>query len=275
VKTGKKNRVDIEISMVLLALLFLIPFYFVLVNSVKSVQSILSDTAGLPTVFQWENYVKAWRQVRMPRAFFNTLINTAFTDIITMIITPMAAYHIVRHPSKFNRIVMTMFVASMVIPVQAIVIPLIQEFSWLGILNTRLGLVTSYVGIGLAFSSFLFYGFVKTIPVEIEESAIIDGCSSYGVFWRIVFPLLKPMTTTVILLKTLWCWNEYLLSVLLLHRPEVRTIQLAVNALFSEYRQQWDLALPALVMGITPALLFFLFLQRYVVEGITLGAVKG
>lgn len=274
-KADKKDRVAIEIFMALLALLFFIPFYFVIVNSVKNANTILSDTAGLPSVFHWENYAKAWKGVRMPRAFTNTLINTAFTDIITMVITPMAAYRIVRHPSKFNRIVMTMFVVSMVIPIQAIVIPLIQEFNWLGILNTRVGLIISYVGIGLAFSSFLFYGFVKTIPVEVEESAIIDGCSSYGVFWRIVFPLLKPMTITAVLLKTLWCWNEYLLSVLLLQRTEMRTIQLAVNALFSEYRQQWDLALPALIMGITPAILFFLFLQRYVIEGVTQGAVKG
>jgi raffinose/stachyose/melibiose transport system permease protein len=124
-------------------------------------------------------------------------------------------------------------------------------------------------------SIFLFHGFVKSVPLEIEEAARVDGSSAYGVFFRIVFPLMKPMYVTVIILNTLWIWNDYLLPSLILQSSNLRTIPIATFALFGQYTKQWDLALPALVLGIMPIIIFFLLMQKYIIQGITAGSVKG
>ena len=274
----KKENIRKAIVWIILALavvIFLIPFYFVAINSVKDFNSILSNTASLPQTFHWENFAKAWNIVKLPKAFLNTLIPTVCTVLATIILAPMCAYRMVRHPSRFNKVVQAVFVASMVIPVQAIVLPLIKELAWMKLVNTMPGLIFSYIGVGIAFSTFLYLGYVKSIPIELEESAVVDGCSVYQVYWKIVFPLLKPMTVTVALLKTIWCWNEYMLALLILQDKGSRTIQLSINTLFSEYRQQWDIALPALLMAIIPTLVFFLIMQKKIIDGIVAGAVKG
>ena len=269
------KKVVLWVFMAALTLLFLSPFYFVVVNSVKDYNGILSDTASLPRAFHWENFAKAWQTVNFPRAFRNTLIATLGTVLPTILIAPMCAYRMVRHPTKINRIIQAAFIASMVIPVQAIMLPLVEELSVLKIVNSMPGLILSYIGIGIAFSTFLYLGYVKSVPLEIEESAVIDGCNPYQVYFKIVFPLLKPMTITVALLKTIWCWNEYMLALLILQKKELRTLQLSINTLFSEYRQQWDLALPALLIAIIPTLIFFLFMQKRIIEGMVSGSVKG
>lgn len=265
----------VEAVVISIALLFLVPFYFVIVNSFKSMNELLVNTASLPEIWRFENYERAWTVLNLVNSIANSLIITIITTSAITIISAACAYRMVRHPSPFNNIMFAIFVAAMVIPIQTIMIPLIKVLNWMGIINSMPGLVVSYIGLGVAFSTFLFHGFVKSIPLEIEESAIMDGCNPYRLFWTIVFPLLKPMTVTVVLLNALHFWNEFLLAHLILLKPELRTIQLAMNSLFGEYTKQWDLALAALVMAITPAIVFFFSLQRYILEGVTAGAVKG
>lgn len=265
----------IEAFAIIIAILFLIPFYFVLVNSFKSIQELMMNTAALPDIWKIDNYIRAWDILNLPKAIFNSLVVTIASTVVLTTMAAMCAYRMVRAPHAWNNIVFSIFVAAMVIPLQAIMLPLVKVLSSLNIINSIPGLVLAYAGLGIAFSTFLFHGFVKSIPYEIEESAIIDGCSPYRVFWNVVFPLLKPMTITVVLLNTLWFWNEFLLAQQILLKPDLRTIQLAVNSLFGEYTKQWDLALAALTMSIIPAILFFFFLQRHIIEGVTAGAVKG
>lgn len=264
-----------EIIVILLALLFLAPFYYVIANSFKNFAELLTNTSSLPKSLNWDNYSRAWDVLNFPQAFKNSLLITLFSDLCTVVVASMAAYRLVRHPTRGNRLLFALFVAAMVIPFQTTMIPLVQVGTWFHFLNSIPGIVFCYAGLGVAFSLFLFHGFVKSIPMEIEESAVVDGCNPYGVFWRIVFPLLKPMTVTVIVLQSLWMWNDFLLPLLVLQKPELRTIQLATNALFGQYTKQWDLALAALVMGVIPILGFFLALQRHIIQGITAGAVKG
>ncbi|MCD9022963.1 carbohydrate ABC transporter permease [Cohnella silvisoli] len=265
----------LELCAVLLGLLFLIPFYFLIANSVKSFAEILLDSAAWPTKFVWSNYTRAWEIMKFPRAFGNSLFITVISNLGLTLISSLSAYRFVRHPSRFNNIIFTLFVAAMVIPFQSIMIPLMKVASWFHLLDSRMGLFVCYLGFGVSISVFLFHGFVKSIPVEIEESAVVDGCSPLGVFWKIVFPLLKPMTVTIIILNSLWIWNDFLLPSLLLGRAELRTIPLSTFSFFGQYTKQWDLALAALVMGITPIVVFFLTLQRHIIEGITAGSVKG
>ncbi|CAM4055907.1 carbohydrate ABC transporter permease [Paenibacillus alkaliterrae] len=265
----------IEIFAILLALLFLVPFYFVLVNSVKSFADLLLNSAGLPKEFVWTNYSRVWEIINYPKAFLNSLIVTVIANLGIAVFSSMAAYRLVRHPSKFNNLLFGVFVAAMVIPFQSIMIPLVKVANIAGLLNSLPGLIICYFGFGISLATFLFHGFVKAIPLEIEEAAIVDGTSPYGVFWRIVFPLLKPMTVTIILLNSLWIWNDFLLPSLVIPDPSLRTIPLATSSFFAQYTKQWDLALAGLVLGVTPIVIFFLFMQRHIIEGITAGSVKG
>ncbi len=183
---------------------------------------------------------------------------TVVSNLSLALISSMAAYRMVRHPTRYNRVLFTLFVAAMVIPFQSVMIPLVKVVSTLDLMNSISGLVICYLGFGAPMSIFLFHGFVKGVPVEVEEAATVDGCTPYGVFFRIVYPLMLPMMVTVIILNTLWIWNDYLLPSLVLQKAELRTIPIATYAFFGQYTKQWDLALPALVLGILPVIVFFL-----------------
>lgn len=265
----------LEVIGILAALLFLVPFYFVMINSVKSFGDVLANAAGWPEVFRWDNYARVWEIMRFPSAFLNSFLITVFSNLGLIVISSMAAHQMVRRPNRINLLLLFMFIAAMVIPFQSIMIPLVKVASNLGIMNSMWGLVIAYFGFGVSLNVFLFHGFVKSVPKEIEEAAVVDGCTPYGVFWRIVFPLLKPMTVTIILLNTLWIWNDFLLPLLFLYDPSLRTIPLATFSFFGQYTKQWDLALAGLVLGITPIIIFFLIMQRHIIAGITVGSVKG
>lgn len=264
-----------EIIAILIALLFLIPFYFLLGNSFKNFADILLDSAALPKSINWQNYTRAWNIMDFPQAFLNSFLITVSSIVGLAVFCSMTAYRMVRRPTRYNQTLFLIFVAAMVIPFQSIMIPLVKVANWFSLINSLPGLWVCYMGFGASLTIFLYHGFVKSIPLEIEESAVVDGCSPYGVFWRIVFPLLKPMTATIIILNSLWIWNDFLLPQLMLGKASLRTIPLSTFSFFGQYTKQWDLALAGLVMGVTPIIIFFLSLQRHIISGITAGSVKG
>lgn len=264
----------LEIAAILIGLVFLVPFYYVVSNSLKSFSEILMNTSSLPSVLQFQNYVNAFQQMDYLKVFMNSLIITVASNALIVVFCSMAAYMLVRTKKKISNIIFMIFVAAMVIPFQSIMIPLIKVAGNLGLLNSLLGLVFMYLGFGSGMAIFLYHGFMKGIPVELEEAAIIDGCTPFGVFWRIVFPLLKPITVTIIILNSLWIWNDFLLPMLVLQDPELRTIPLATFFFFGQYTKQWDLALAALVISIIPLLIFFFSMQKHIIKGITSGSIK-
>ncbi|MGI8385704.1 carbohydrate ABC transporter permease [Robertmurraya sp. P23] len=264
----------VEILAIALGLVFLVPFYYVVSNSLKPFAEILTNTSALPKVFQFENYVQAFEKLDYLNVFTNSLIITVSSNIVLVIFCSMAAYMLVRTKKKISNVIFMSFVAAMIIPFQSIMIPLIKTAGNFGLLNSIWGLVIMYLGFGSGMTIFLYHGFIKGIPVELEEAAIIDGCSRFGVFWRIVFPLLKPITVTIVILNSLWIWNDFLLPSLVLQDPELRTIPLATFFFFGQYTKQWDLALAALVLGIIPLLIFFFSMQKHIIKGITSGSIK-
>ncbi|WP_391560841.1 carbohydrate ABC transporter permease [Robertmurraya sp.] len=265
---------SVEIVAIVLGLLFLVPFYYVVSNSLKPFAEILTNTSALPKVFQFDNYVRAFEMLDFFNVFKNSLIITIASNVVLVIFCSMAAYMLVRTKKKISNIIFMTFVAAMIIPFQSIMIPLIKTAGNFGLLNSVWGLVIMYLGFGSGMTIFLYHGFIKGIPVELEEAAIIDGCSRFGVFWRIVFPLLKPITVTIVILNSLWIWNDFLLPSLVLQDPELRTIPLATFFFFGQYTKQWDLALAALVLGIIPLLIFFFSMQKHIIKGITSGSIK-
>lgn len=270
--TGK--TITLEILAILLGLIFLVPFYYVISNSLKSFSDILTHTSSLPSVFVFQNYVNAFQQLNYLKVFTNSLVITVASNVVLIVFCSMAAYMLVRTKKKISNIIFMIFVTAMVIPFQSIMIPLIKTASNFGLLNSIWGLVIMYLGFGSGITIFLYHGFIKGIPVELEEAAIIDGCTPFGVFWRIVFPLLKPITVTVAILNSLWIWNDFLLPSLVLQNPNLRTIPLATFFFFGQYTKQWDLALAALVLSIIPLLIFFFSMQKHIIKGITSGSIK-
>jgi raffinose/stachyose/melibiose transport system permease protein len=269
------TTVILTILVAILAVLFLTPFYFTVTNSLKSFGEIIRDASTLPTEIVTENYTLAFREVNFPLVFFNSFIVTTISLIFMVTFGSMAAWRMVRRPHKFSKILFGAFVVAMVVPFQSVMIPMMRVASVLKLLDTRYGLIIIYLGFGMPFTVFLLHGFSKGVPREVEESAYLDGASTLTTFIRIVVPLLKSMLATVIILQTFWIWNDFLLPLLVLFRDELKTIPLAIFGFFGQYNQQWDKALATLNMGMLPIVVFFLFLQRYIIKGVTAGSLKG
>jgi raffinose/stachyose/melibiose transport system permease protein len=263
----------LEIIAILIALIFLVPFYYVLTNSFKTFADILQNTASLPKKFDLSNYKDAWTIMQFSKVALNSLFITIASNTIIVIFCSMAAYKLVRTKNKLSTILFFMFVAAMIIPFQSIMIPLVKVGRELHLMSNHWGILIMYLGFGSGLSIFLYHGFIKGIPIELEEAAIIDGCSQFMVFWRVVFPLLKPITVTIVILNTLWIWNDFLLPSIVLGN-KIRTIPLATFSFFGEYMKQWHLALAGLVLGITPLLIFFFAAQKHIIKGITSGSIK-
>ncbi len=269
------TQIVLFVSLALLAFIFLLPFYFITINSVKSFSEIMKSPASLPEKLQLKNYEIAIRQVSFFRMLFNSLVISIGSVAGMIVLGSPAAWKLVRVPSRISAVVFTIYVAAMVIPFQSVMIPLVKVASETNLLDNRLGLIIIYWGFGQPFTVFLYHGFIKAVPLELEESARLDGCNDFTMFHAIVFPLLKTITVTVIILQTLWVWNDFLLPSLILYAKDLQTIPLSINRFFGQYKNQWDKALPILVLGILPIILFFLSLQRFMIKGIAEGAVKG
>jgi raffinose/stachyose/melibiose transport system permease protein len=265
----------LEIVTVLIALICLSPFYFLIVNALKPIREILIDPSAFPKSFYTTNFIESFKALNFPKALMNSLIITVATNVALVVISSMAAYQLVRNDSPFSKFLFLVFISAMVIPFQSIMIPMVKMASILHLVNSYYGVVFVYLGFGVSFTMFLFHGFIKSIPLDIEEAAVIDGCTPLGVFWKIVFPLLKPVIVTVIILNGLWIWNDFLLPFLIIPGENMRTIPLAINSFFSQYAKKWDLAMAGLLMAVIPVIILFLSLQKYVIEGIVSGSVKG
>ncbi|SDX79664.1 carbohydrate ABC transporter permease [Paenibacillus sp. CF384] len=263
-----------ELLCALLALLFLTPFYFLIINSFKKLGAILLNAAELPTSWGFGNFKRAWIAIDFPVVFMHSVVITVLSVGCLVIVASMSAYRLVRKPTTFNKFLFTVYVAAMIIPFQSVMLPLMRITSMFELRGHVYGIVICYIGFGISLSMFLFHGFIKSVPLEIEEAAVVDGCSPYGVFWRIVFPLLKPIAVTVIILNVLWIWNDYLLPVLVIN-DNFTTIPLAVQKFFGQYLRKWDLAMASLTLSTLPIIAFFLFLQKHIIQGITAGSVKG
>ena len=231
-KTKKRlSKVLLSVLIVAIALLLLSPFYLLVLNSFKTLNEITHNVGAMPEEVQTANYVKAWTQLQFPRALLNSLIVTVLSNAVVVLASSMAAYRITRHPGPVKNLLYTAFLAEMVLPFQVIMIPLTVILQRMGMINSLWGLIFANSGLGVAMGVFTYSGFIKSIPRDLEEAALIDGCSEIRMFFKIVFPLLKPTTATLIVINTFWYWNDYLLPRLILSSKELRTIPIAIDSL--------------------------------------------
>lgn len=265
---------------VLFCLLYLFPVYIVFVNSFKNRQELYESILALPQRFHLEYYATAMQKMDFLSAFKNSLVVTLVSILFLVVFASMTAWMLVRSNNKLSKIIFMVFVATMLIPFQTLMMPLMQEMSWLKqtfglpMVDSHIGLIYMNIGFGASMAVFLYHGFVKSVPRSLEEAATIDGCTTFGVFWKIVFPILQPVTMTVIILDVIWIWNDYLLPSLVLKSKANRTIPLSTASFFGQFTIQWNLAMAGLMLTIIPVILFYLFAQKYIIKGVAAGAVK-
>ncbi|MEH7351996.1 carbohydrate ABC transporter permease [Neobacillus drentensis] len=270
---GRKYKWPLEILGVVLGLIWLSPFYLMIVNSFKSKKEIFADTLKLPETFNFDNYIEAFNELDFLKTFLNSVIITVVSVAVIIVFSSMAAYALSRNKGKVSTIVFFMFVAAMLIPFQSVMIPLVSFFGKMELLN-RVGIIFMYLGFGASLSIFLYHGTLSGIPKSLDEAATIDGANRFQIFWYIIFPMLKPITVTVAILNTIWIWNDYLLPSLVINQEGMETIPLKMFFFFGEYTKQWHLALAGLTIAIIPVIIAYFFAQREIIKGISEGAVK-
>ncbi|OOM79151.1 carbohydrate ABC transporter permease [Clostridium sp. BL-8] len=274
--TGKLKI--LEVFAWLLLVVYMTPFYLMIINSFKSRREIFSNTTGLPETWNFKNYLDAMDKMHVISAFANSIIITVGSVVLILLFSSMAAWVLVRDQSKKSKIIFYIFTSGMIVPFQAVMLPLVK---WMGLihfgpfqmLGTHYGLIFMYIGFGVSMSIFLYHGFIKGIPKEVEEAAIIDGCSKWQTYVKVLLPLLKPTTVTVAVLNSIWIWNDFLLPFLTIN-GKINTIPLAMNNFFGAFSKQWELAMAALIMAIIPIIIFYFFVQKQIIAGIVQGSIK-
>lgn len=284
-KAQKTKTVIAEIVAVVLTLVVLAPFMLVVLNAAKTSADIVISPISLP---------KNWGQIftnlsnvinndsfNYWKSFFSSLLITFVALALLTVFSSMAAWVLCRSKTKWSGFIFMLFVAAMVIPFQVVMLPLLSTFrqasDFFGIqmLQSYKGIIFAYLGFGGSMSVFILHGFIKGVPYELEEAAWIDGCSPEGTFFRIIFPLMKPIQVTVLILNGIWIWNDYLLPSLMLGlNGSIKTLPVAVSSFVGSYVKQWDLILSAAFLAMIPIVILFLFAQKQIMQGMVEGAIK-
>jgi raffinose/stachyose/melibiose transport system permease protein len=263
-----------SVGLAVFLILFIVPFIILLLNSFKASNAITSNPLSLPASFDFTNYIDAFDKMSYMAAFSNTLVITLVSVLIISLTAAMTAHYFVRNNTRANQYTFLLMVASMIIPFQAIMIPLVKIYGSLGMLNNKWSLIYMYLGFGSSLAVFIYHGFVKSIPKELEEAAMIDGCTKTQTFFRIVFPVLAPTTATISILNVLWIWNDFLLPSLILVNPEQRTLPLSTYNFYGTYTVDYGPLMAGLVLTILPIIIVYLFAQKYIIQGVMQGSIK-
>lgn len=274
VKVGKhKKGVGITVFTALIALIFFFPVLMAIINSFKTRGEILASAIALPTAPTLANYAAVIEATDFIKVFFNSCLVTGGGIVLNLLVSALAGYALARWRSKWAIILTLLFLSSMFVPFHTIMIALLTTARDLKLTGHIWGLILIYCGLQCPIPIFLIKGFVHSVPRELEEAAMIDGCGTVRLFLSIVLPMLKPILATVSVLNVLWIWNDYLLPYLILGKP--LTIPLSQMYFYGQYNQQWHLIMAGFVVSTIPVVIFFLFMQKYIINGIASGAVKG
>lgn len=269
-----------QVLLVVAVLLYIFPFVLLILNSFKTSGQIQSNPFSLPTSLDFGHIATVIDLMKFGRTFTNSLVISAASLALILASSAMCAYYLVRHANRFNKSFFSILVASMIIPFQSLMIPLIYIYGGkLGLIQNQATeiplLVFLYAGFGAPMSVFIYHGFIKSIPLELEEASRIDGCTQIQTFFRIVLPMLKPTTVSIFILNALWIWNDYLLPSLVLTKPEVYTMPIQMKMFNGTYFTDMSMLIPAMLMTILPLVFVYLFAQKSIIEGVTQGSVKG
>lgn len=265
-----------QVFMTIAALFFLAPIFIIFNYSFKGKRELyLSSPLSLPESLNLENYKAAFDKLDLTTTFVNTFVYTLVSVLILAILCGTTAWAIARCRRKFFKFCYIYFIVGILIPYQALFLPIYMIGYKLHLTNTRYGIIFMYVATGISFGVFLMNSFMATVPLELEEAARIDGCSVFRTYFSVVLPLLKPAMATLIIMQSFQIWNDYLLASLYVSKKQLKTLTVAIQSLFSAQSSDYTTAMAAIVISVLPIAILFLSLQKYFIKGMTVGAVKG
>jgi len=265
-----------KIAIALVMVIVISPFYISLVYALKNKNDISVNRLAWPSHPTLDNFRRVITENdQFLTGYKNSILTTVPVVLLLMVITSMAAYVLARHTSRLYKTVYLIFISGILIPIQCIMLPFYINFFKLNLTNSNLGFVIARTGLQIPISILVVTGFVKAIPRDLEEAARIDGCSRFKMFWKVVFPLMRPVNATQLVLNTLFVWNDYTTAIILLRKPYARTLILAQMAYFNEYTSDLNLAFAFFILATLPVLIIYFCMQKHVVSGIMMGAVKG
>ena len=272
----KTKKIVLTIVMLILALIYIYPVFLMVINSVKPFGEVIMDVIALPSKIEWSNYTYVMDKMQYGKLFLNNVIITVIGIVGIIIFSSMSAYIISRKKNKYTRIAQFMITTPMLIPFQTIMITLLKVMNVVNLSGSKIGLGIQYWGFGIPMAAFIYGNFMSTIPKELDESAFIDGAGTFRTYRSIIFPLLKSVTFTVIVIDVMWIWNDFLLPLLMVNSSnETKTLVLSAYTFVGQFNTQWHYAMAAMVLAVLPSIIIFIFLQKYIVEGVVAGAVKG
>jgi raffinose/stachyose/melibiose transport system permease protein len=257
------------------SILVIVPLIVLLSVALKSPVELLNNPLGWPEQFLWSNFARAWNNASLGQAFFNSVLITSVTLLGLIVFGALAAYPLARFTGPWSQRIYLYFVAGLIVPIQLGLFPLYKEMHDLELINTYHGAILLYIAINLPFVIFLYTGFIKTVPRELEEAALLDGAGPLRTFWLVVFPLLRPVTATVAITSALSTWNDFFIPLIFLQRDGMQTLPLAVFNFVGQYNNNWALIFASVIISSIPLVVIFLVLQRYFIKGIAAGALRG
>lgn len=273
---AKMKKTAVFVVTMIVLIIFMVPFFVLVINTLKTTQEFIKTPFALPKSINFENFTLAIRRMNFWRALRNTALITVGTVVINTLVSSMTGYLFARKKWKINKVIFMAFLASMVAPFQVYMIPLVKIYAGQFGLSNSLAIV-AYIGIGLniPFAVFLYNGFIEGIPRELDEAALIDGCSFTGTFFKIILPLLKSIIITVTVFVAMGIWNDYLMSSLFLTKQETKTLAIAIKTFLTNHSAEYAPMMAGLLLSIVPVLIFYLVGQKYIIEGVVAGSVKG
>jgi raffinose/stachyose/melibiose transport system permease protein len=257
----------------LACLLVIIPVYLVVVNSLKDSAGARTMSAALPESLHFDNFITVVERGKLARTFVNSMLYATSATVISTVLASMAAYTLARNRTRLNRLMYFFIVMGIAMPLNFFTLTKVMQLTQL--INTQVGIIILYAATQIPFSVFLIYGFVDAIPRELDEAAIIDGCGPLRLFFSVIFPLLIPVVVTAGVLNFVGIWNDFLLPLYYLNNSAFWPMTLAVYSFFGQFQQDWNLVSADIVLTVLPVLVIYLFGQRFILSGLTSGAVKG
>lgn len=271
---SKKVNWPITILLIICSLVILFPLYLTIVTAFKSPDEMSNSLLALPHTLRWENFAEAIRLTNFFQSIKNSFIVTVFTVALTLLTNSMVAYAIARNMHRrFFKLLYYYFVSAMFVPFPIIMLPVVKQTSLFG-LNNMTGLIFLYIVYGLAFNIFIYVGYIRSIPKSLEEAAYVDGASIWTVFWKVIFPLLSPINATVGILTCLWAWNDFMLPLVILNDRDSMTLPLVQYVFQSQFTTNYNLAFASYLMALSPMVLVYIIAQKWIISGVTKGAVK-
>lgn len=261
--------------LLIIAIGCLFPLVWMISSSLKTQSTIFSDTSLIPQQLHWENYFIAWKEGGFGRYFVNSIFYTVAVVIGIIVVASLAAYAFSRFSFPGRNIMFYTFMAAMMIPIPGSFVPLYLLMNKLGLRDTAIGYILCMINVGLSTSIFLLKTFFDKMPRELEDAARIDGCSKFGIWWNVALPLAKPVLAVVVVFNALNVWNEYLLALLILDNRKLFPLQVALMKYQGEYITQYHLLMAGLTIAALPIILVYVFMQKYIVKGVTQGAIVG